>query len=235
MTRIRRTTVHGLALATALLVSACTGEIVTPGEPDPTDPGYPEGTGEGAAGGEDNTYDHPDALPDIWELLDRLKDEGPATFSSRVHACKKMRYETIGGVLTRRGVNVGNNTALTAGRLYRDGRAALGAPNYGARISEATDLTTAGASKLYDVFAQAAPEIIAQMPSRTECAVGGVPTEFFDATNKCTARGIACLTGMPAVPAQIELCNHIVTSASTPEKGRIMAVAIVAAAAHTCE
>ena len=73
------------------------------------------------------------------------------------------------------------------------------------------------------------------MPNREECAVDGVGTEMFDAQGNCTARGIACVTGAPAQPAQIELCSEIAKRASTPEKGRIMAVAIVAAAAHTCE
>ena len=40
---------------------------------------------------------------------------------------------------------------------------------------------------------------------------------------------------MPATPGHIELCNEMIGRATTPEKGRIIAVAALAAAAHTCE
>jgi hypothetical protein len=219
-----------LAALAALAALACTASELTPsGQPDLPD------VGPGAAGGEDNTFDHPESTIDVWSLIERLRDEGPPTYASRVHACLKVRYDTLGAILRSRGVDLAATAPLSAGRLYREGRAALGAPNYGARIAEATELTTAGASKLFDLLAQAAPEMIAAMPSRPECAVGGVPTEFFDATGACTARGIACLTGAPATAAQLELCDHVVANASDPSKGRAMAVAILAAAAHTCE
>ena len=82
---------------------------------------------------------------------------------------------------------------------------------------------------------QAAPEIIATMPSRPECMVGGVGATMFNELDQCSADGISCLIGVPATAAHIELCNATVTNASDTTKGKAMAVAVLAAAAHTCE
>jgi hypothetical protein len=207
------------------LVGACADEEAPPPED------LPEGN---ASGGEDNTFDHPETQVDVWELLERLSEEGPPRYTSRVHSCAKIRYATVGRILESRGVNLGG-AGVTAGGLYTSGDQALGAPNYAARARESIDLTTAGASRLFDIFVAAAPEIVTQMPLRQECMIGGVGTEFFDPSGACTADGIACLTGVPATPSHIELCNLTVQRASTPELGRNMAVAVIAAAAHTCE
>lgn len=217
-------------IATTLLLlgfAACTtGEESLP----PTDP--PAGNG---AGGTDNTFNHPDTQVDVWTLLERLQAEGPPKYTARVHSCPKIRYATIGRLLASRGVDIGNATDLSAGELYNDGDQALGVANYAARARENIDLTTAGASKLFDIFVAAAPEIIANMPSRTECQIGGVGAQMFDAGNACTADGISCLLGVPATASHIELCNLTVQKASDPETGKKMAVAVLAAAAHTCE
>jgi hypothetical protein len=207
------------------LLGACADEEAPPTED------LPEGN---ASGGEDNTFDHPETQIDVWELLERLSEEGPPRYTSRVHSCAKIRYATVGRILESRGVNLGG-TGVTAGGLYTGGDQALGAPNYAARSRESIDLTTAGASRLFDIFVAAAPEIIAQMPLRTECMIGGIGTEMFDPSGACNADGISCLTGVPATPSHIELCNLTVQRASDPELGKNMAVAVLAAAAHTCE
>lgn len=207
------------------LLGACADE-----DPLPTED-LPEGN---ATGGEDNTFDHPETQYDVWELLERLSEEGPPRYTSRVHSCAKIRYSTVGRLLESRGVNLGN-VGVTAGGLYTTGDQALGAPNYGARARESIDLTTAGASRLFDIFVAAAPEIIAQMPSRAECTIGGVGTSMFDVSGACNADGISCLIGVPATASHIELCNLTVQRASDPELGKNMAVAVLAAAAHTCE
>lgn len=214
-----------LAAVAATALGACATE-------DPTPTELPEGS---AAGGEDNTFDHPDIQVDVWELLERLQAEGPPKYTSRVHSCNKIRYATIGRLLTSRGVDLGNLADLTAGNLYDTGDQALGAPNYGARVRENAEVTTAGASRLFDIFVAAAPEIIANMPSRAECQIGGVGATMFDASNACSPDGISCLIGVPATPSHIELCNLTVQRASDPELGKRMAVAVLAAAAHTCE
>lgn len=213
------------ALATTAL-AACAQDDA--GEPAP----LPEGN---ASGGEGNTFDHPDTQVDVWELLERLQAEGPPKYTSRVHSCTKVRFATIGRLLASRGVDLGNLADLTAGDLYATGDQALGAPNYAARVRENAEVTTAGASRLFDIFVAAAPEIIANMPNRAECQIGGVGATMFDASNACNPDGIACLTGMPATASHIELCNLTVQRASDPELGKRMAVAVLAAAAHTCE
>ncbi len=207
------------------LLGACAEQEAPPPEE------LPEGN---ASGGEDNTFDHPETQLDVWELLERLSEEGPPRYTSRVHSCSKIRYATVGRLLASRGVNLGT-AGVTAGGLYQGGDGALGAPNYAARARESVDLTTAGASRLFDIFVAAAPELIAQMPSRAECTIGGVGTSMFDVSGACNPDGISCLIGVPATASHIELCNLTVQRASTPELGRNMAVAVLAAAAHTCE
>jgi hypothetical protein len=78
--------------------------------------------------------------PDPYDVLDKSQQEGPPRYSSRIHGCTKMRYATLGNVLASRGVALGAAGADSAGRIYRDGRAALGGPNYPARVRETIEL-----------------------------------------------------------------------------------------------
>ena len=213
-----------ILLATAFFGAACADEEAPP--PDE----LPEGS---AAGGEDNTYDHEETQVDVWELLERLQTEGPPKFTSRVHSCAKINYGTVGRILESRGVAL-DGQGVSAGGLYASGMQAMGAPNYSARARENLELTTAGASRLFDIFVAAAPEIIANMPSRPECQIGGVGAQLFNDSNKCVAEGISCLIGVPATASHVELCNLTVSRASDPEVGKRMAVAVLAAAGHTC-
>lgn len=170
--------------------------------------------------------------PNPYEELERLQREGPPRYSSRVHGCSKMRYLTLGNVLASRGVSLAAGGGdLTAGGIYTTGRAALGAPNYGARVRETIALGLATTAKVFDIFVQAAPELIAGMPARPEC--GGAA--LFDAANRCTADGVSCLIGIPATATHLEVCNQTVARAADPESGKRLAVAVLAAAAHTCE
>jgi hypothetical protein len=219
-------------LGCGLLFVACitgTDQALPPAD----DPGLPNEENN-PAGGEDNTFDHTDPV-DPWSVLERIMAEGPPAYSAHVHSCLKMQYATLGRVLASRGVNLTNTTATSAGALYTNGGQAIGIASYLQRQSEPTELTTAGASKILDIYASAAPEIIAAMPTRAECTVGGVATQMFDASGACTVRGIECLTGLPAQPAQIELCSQVALLASSPTKGRNMAVAVTMAAAQICE
>ena len=230
-------TLRTLALLLSVSLTACVGQaddgdstntdII--GEATPIDVPSPT-----TSSGEDNTFDHPEPV-DVWDLLDRMQEEGPPEYSSRVHSCPKIRYATIGRLLASRGVDMGTTGETQAGRMYATGDQALGAPNYGARSRENIELTTASASKLFDIFVQAAPEIIATMSSRPECTVGGVGAEIFNQFDQCTPDGITCLIGVPATAGHIELCNQIVSRASSVEKGKYIAVASLMAAAHTCE
>jgi hypothetical protein len=202
----------------AIVLSGCSGHLTDAPSPD------------------DSVRVHGDYI-DPWTVLERERREGPPRYTSRVHGCTKMRYATIGNVLASRGVAIGipDPAPLSAAQLYRDGAATLGAPNLAARVRETLELGVATSSKLFDLFVQAAPEIIAQMPTRPECQVGGVGVELFDAANRCVARGITCLIGMPATAEHVAMCDHTVSRAETVEIGKQLAVAVLAAAAHTCE
>jgi hypothetical protein len=235
LTNVRRSVGCAAMAAAVGMLFGCSSEGVEdpgPGPEDITPPTAPDPT----TGGEDNTFDHDNSgAVDPFELLAQQEAEGPPEFSARLHSCPKIRYATIGSLLTGRGVDLATTGETQAGNIYSTSDQALGVANYGARIAETTELTTASAAKLFDIFVAAAPEIIANMPSRPECMIGGVGARMFNDYNQCTPDGVSCLIGLPATPAHMELCNRTVTEASTPEMGKIIAVAALAAAAHTCE
>jgi hypothetical protein len=187
------------------------------------------------SGSEESTFDHMNDGYSPWELIDRLAKEGPPKYTSRVHACPKVRFATLGNVLRSVGVNTANTANLSAGQLYNSGFNAMGGPNFQNRIRENIAVTTSGASRMFDVFAAAADEIINGMPNLERCKVGGVGAVMFDANNQCRADGITCLIGQPAQPAHLDFCNLTVTSASDVTVGRRIAVAAIMAAAYTCE
>jgi hypothetical protein len=208
------------------------------GTGDQTTPGGSLGLGGGlTSGGEGNTFNHDeDGLgpeTDPFAVLQRIQNEGDPVVSTRMHSCQKMRYSTVGTVLSQLGVNMGATGATTAAALYKGGASAIGAPNFGARVPESIELTTAGATKLFDIFVQAAPEIIAAIP--TTATKAGAAVALFDANGKFTADGLAFLQGAPATQAQMDLANNVLTSASTPAIGQTLAVATLLAASHTCE
>ncbi len=217
-----------MACLVVALASAC--EVSDPEAPASLPP-----AGGTTSGDENNTFDHDNSGPSPWELVDRITREGPPRYTSRVHGCTKIKYETLGTVLRSLGVDVDATGEASAGRLYRDGDSAMAAANYPNRIRENVAITTSGASRLFDIFAAAAPEVITALPSLARCALGGQPAVLFDASNRCQATGLTCLMGVPATPTHVEICNLTVTSASNPELGKRLAVAAILAAAHTCE
>ena len=189
----------------------------------------------GTTGGVDDTFDHENDGYSPWDLIDRLAKEGPPRYTSRVHSCPKVRYATLGNVLRSVGVNTANATNLSAGQLYTSGFNAMGGANFQNRIRENIAVTTSGASRMFDVFAAAAPEIVTAMPTLARCMTNGQPAAMFDANNQCRADGITCLIGQPAQPAHLDFCNLTVTSASDVNVGKNIAVAAILAAAYTCE
>jgi hypothetical protein len=207
------------------------GGTTTPA-PDPGSLGLgPTGS---TAGGTTTTFDHPNDGIDPFAVLQRIQQEGPPAISTKMHSCQKVKYATVGNLLSDWGVNMAG-TGNTAGGLYAGAGQALGAPNYPARIPEGIALTTAGATSLFDIFVQAAPEIIKAMPTNARCNVAGVATSMFNADGTCAAAGITCLTGTPAAQAQVDLCNSIAGSASSATIGQTIAVASLLSSAHTCE
>lgn len=215
-----------LLVGASLGVAACSDSI------EPTDDLPPANN---TSGGEDTTFDHENDSISVWDLLDRITQEGPPSFTSHVHSCSKLRYTTLGNVLTSVGVNINNNANLSAGQLYRSGASAMGAPNYANRIRENIAVTTSGASRQFDIFAAAATEIMTALPNLERCKIGGVGPTLFDANNKCNPDAITCLIGTPATTAHVDICNLSVTNASDPNIGKRLAVAALMAAAYTCE
>jgi hypothetical protein len=213
-------------LASSVLASACTEEE-TPIETPP--PGA-------TTGDESTTFDHDNDGISPWDLLERLQAEGPPSYTSRVHSCSKVRYATLGNILTNIGVNVANTTALSAGDLYRNGFNALGGPNYANRIRENIGIATSGASREFDIFAAASDEIINAFATQTAAIAARCPgAQLFDGSNTCQPTGITCLIGAPATAQHLDYCNLTVVSASDVNTGKRLAVAALLAAAYTCE
>src|SRR3954468_12101055 len=143
--------------APLVLLAGCTTEIV-----DSTTTGHAE---------------------DPYTSLEREQREGPPRYTSRLHSCAKMRVQTLGNVLASRGVNLAATADLSAGHIWSTSFVALGAANYAARTRENVELGVATASKIFDIYVQAAPEIIANLPARPECQRNGQPAQLFDANN----------------------------------------------------
>jgi len=218
--------------------STGTGTGTGDGTGGTTTPGGSLGLGgDLTAGGDGNTFNHDgDGLgpeTDPFAVLARTQQEGAPEISTKMHSCQKMHYTTVGNVLASFGVNMAATAATSAGALYKGGSQAMGAPNYGARVPESIELSTAGATKLFDIFVQAAPEIITAFP--TKALKAGVAVQLIGTDGKFTSDGIAFLQGSPATQAQLDLANNILGSASTPAIGQTLAVATLLAAAHTCE
>lgn len=186
-------------------------------------------------GGDGSTFDHDNSGFNPFDLLDRLAEEGPTRFTSRVHSCPKVRVKTLGNVLRSLGVNMGEAGAVSAAGLYNSGFNALGGPNYANRIRENINITTSSASREFDIFAAASDQIITNINTLERCKVNGVGAELFDASNACRIDGITCLIGTPAQAAHLDFCNITVTSAADIATGKRIAVAALLAAAYTCE
>jgi hypothetical protein len=204
---------------------------------DPTkDPAQP-----GAySAGDKNTFDHfsdlgADGARDPFDILAQRQEEGPPEVRTRLHSCQKVTYATLGNILGSFGVDMDATAGSSAAQLYKNGAGALGVANYDARVGESITWSSAGAAKLFDIFVQAAPEVIANIETLERCQVDGAGTPMFDAQDKCNADAISCLIGRPATSAHVAICNNLVTSASDVAKGKNIAVATMLAAAHSCE
>ena len=191
--------------------------------------------------GDDGGGQFENPAPEIYDPF-AVTDPVPAV-GSRLHSCQKIPYDTLGAMLVSRGVNLGavaaNGQPPTAGQIYKTNPnpATLGAPNYLARLREVTQQTTSGATKLMDIFVQAAPEIIAAMPNLAACKIGGASVTMFDKNDAtaCTREGVMCLLGSPPSKAQVDLCTAMVKDNASLPLGQRLAVAAILASAHGCE
>lgn len=239
-----------LALLVAISASAgagCAGDPASsllPGDNTPIDddPTQNEAEQPGAyAGGEENTFSHMSDLGangsrDAFEILAQRQEEGPPEIRTRLHSCQKVQITALRSILEGFGVAIDTTgDPPSAGQLFSEGGGALGAANYDARVGEAIVWSAAGAAKLFDIFVQAAPEIIANLAATPQCQLDGVGPEMFDANDQCNENAVTCLIGRPATPEHMAICNSMVHSATTVDKGKQIAVATLLSAAHQCE
>jgi hypothetical protein len=241
-------TVHPIVLSILAALAGCakppsslmSDPTVVPPADDPTK--APAALPGAYSGGEKNTYNHAADLGELgardpFSILAQRQDEGPPEVRTRLHSCQKVQYETLGNILSDLGVNMGNTGQKppSAADLYNAGGSALGVADYDARVGETIVWSAAGAAKLFDIFVQAAPEIIANIGSAPACQVNGQGVSMFDAQNRCNADAVTCLLGRPASAAQVDVCSALVQQASDIPTGQNIAVATILAATHSCE
>ena len=155
---------------------------------------------------------------------------------TRLHSCQKMQNVALSRMLNAFGVDMNaTGNPDPAGELYDKGRDALGGANYNSRKSEDLTWTNSGATKLQDIFMQAAPEIIAALPNAQHCQIDGEGVQMFNEDDTCNDDAVSCLIGRPATDAHMAVCNQAVHSGTTPDKGKAIAVAALLAGAHTCQ
>ena len=164
-----------ILLGASLGLAACAGDI------SDTSPNGDDGSGgaPSTTGGSGTTFDHDNDTISVWDLINRIEQEGPPTFTAHMHGCSRPTYVTLGHVLTSIGVDLTNKTALSAADLYNNGASALSVASYANRARENVAITTSGASKLEDIFVAAATEVMTKLPTLARCQVNGVgPTLF---------------------------------------------------------
>lgn len=244
-------TIQSILLVTLLplALGACAGKAPTGlknSDPSTTDPPVNDdptttSISNNTQGGVDNTFNHMGGLGgeaerDAFDILAQRQEEGPPEIRTRLHSCQKIQIAAVANMLSAFGVDLGaKSDPPSAGELLKSGGGALGAANYDSRTGESITWSSAGAAKLFDVFVQAAPEIIANMANVDQCKYMGKGTDMFDAQNNCSADGVTCLIGRPATPEHIAICSSLVQSASDLDKGKAIAVASLLSAAHSCE
>jgi hypothetical protein len=240
--------------ALLLGATACAGDPPTtllekphkePGETVGDSVDKPGGKPEDAVA-EGNTYDHMNSLGaddarDPLEIAAQHEEEGSPEVRARLHSCQKLQITAIRNILVDFGVDLeATGDPDTAGELLANGGTALGQANYAARMGEDLVWTAAGAAKQFDIFVQAAPEIIAAMPTLPQCQKDGAGVEMFDVSGdgtdvSCNEDAVTCLIGRPATADHLAICKSLIASASTLENGQNIAVATLLSAAHSCE
>lgn len=132
----------------------------------------------------------------------------------------------------------------TPGFLYSTAHDAMGVPKLDSRQGEKDGHTTASAMKLFDIFIQAAPQIIANIDSpqlAPACTLNGQNPSMFDpGDGSCVEEAVSCLIGYPATDDHMLLCNLILDKANAVDPAdvaikRNIAVAAMLSAAHSCE
>jgi hypothetical protein len=165
----------------------------------------------------------------------------PLEIDTRLHGCQKLTHRAIGAFLQSRGVDLKSGTAAT---LYSGALDSLGVPKVDSRAREKSFHTTAAATKLFDIFLAAAPQIIANMGDAAKapaCVLDGTTKPMFDPNDgSCVYESVSCLLGRPAQPNDMALCNQLIKEADPANMNdvsikRQIAVGALLSAGHTCE
>lgn len=190
-----------------VLGAGCGGGVADPDNTDPTQP--PTMTD---VKGPDYAFDHGDSLFNIPDPFKDGNQVAPAD-GERMHVCGKIEVDTLGRILQTRGVNITSTTNFSAGKLFQDGKLALGQANYLARTPESDRSTTGGIVRLYDIVIAAVEELTPManadglFPAGTACA----GAKLFNGNN-CDRDGISCFIGTAVSDAQLQLCNEMVNN-----------------------
>jgi hypothetical protein len=224
-----------IALA-GLALTGCDGtqDSLTDGRRgDPRDPNT-------TAGGADNTFDHANDPGGPAPGADFQPPEpaqqrlvGSPEVTSRLHACGKLTYASLGALLSSRGLTGqggGRPNGIQSGQQIYDGAgAAYGTANYNGRVGETVYASTSAMSKMFDIFAMASYDAVADNWSAEACP----DTQILGADGKFTKDGLSCLMGKPALDEHIAVANEAITR--NPEDGAKIAIAALLSAAHTCQ
>lgn len=168
----------------------------------------------------------------------------PLEVDSRTHGCQKVSYSALRNFLASRGVDMAlASTPDSAGELYGGAKDTFGVPPQDSRVNERSFHTTAEATKLFDIFLRAAPEIVANISNGSAapaCVFNGVSKPMFEADNTCVMESVSCLLGRPATKDDMTLCNAVVAKANAADMAdltnkKYIAVATLLAAGQTCE
>jgi len=240
-------TILGLLTISTLLVAACGedgdqltngGRVVPARTPTTQVPDSPEQTSKATAGGETTTFDHsndPAGATSEFEPADpaAVRAVGSPEVTSRLHGCGKLSVTSLGQLIQSRGVGgQGTRPPNTQGgnQIFTrpDTAAALGGANYNGRVPEAAFASTSAISKMYDIFAMASYDIVADNWNAPACP----GTKVLEG-GKFTKDGISCLIGKPATDEYVAIANDAIVK--SPTDGAKIAIAAMLAASHTCQ
>jgi hypothetical protein len=167
---------------------------------------------------------------------------GPACNANEQCYCQNAPCMQVGNENGNQGICVAK--PATPGFLYQSAGDAFSFPKVDSRRSEKDGHTTASAMRLFDIFIQAAPQIIANIEdpqAAPACVLNGQTHPMFDPVDgSCVEESVSCLLGHPATDEHLLLCDLIVEKADTSNPTDVMkkqhiAVASILSAAHSCE
>jgi hypothetical protein len=167
---------------------------------------------------------------------------GPSCSANEQCFCPNPPCMQVGNEAGNQGMCVAK--PATPGLLYQSAADAFGFPRVDSRRGEKDGHSTASAMRLFDIFVQAAPQIIANIEDpqlAPACVLNGQTHPMFDPVDgSCVEESVSCLLGSPATEEHLVLCDLIIEKADPNDpqdimKKRHIAVASLLSAAHSCE